>query len=132
LSWTIVAFFVYGSQPKLGASTADLLSFFHGHRTRILIATVVFCFSSWNCRRPSGRLFPRRSSERERGVWASRLPTRDWGSTTLGRRRSLSSSSTTLIASRLRNVLASLDLADHAVAQPDRLFCAEPNKALAA
>jgi hypothetical protein len=42
---TIVAFFVYGSQPKLGASPADLLSFFHGDRTRILIATVIFCFS---------------------------------------------------------------------------------------
>ena len=42
---TIVAFFVYGSQPKLGASPADLLSFFHGDRTRILIATVIFCVS---------------------------------------------------------------------------------------
>jgi hypothetical protein len=42
---TIVAFFIYGSQPKLGASPAELLSFFHGDRTRILIATVVFCFS---------------------------------------------------------------------------------------
>jgi hypothetical protein len=41
----IVAFFVYGSQPKLGASPADLLSFFHGDRTRILIATVIFCFA---------------------------------------------------------------------------------------
>jgi hypothetical protein len=35
---------VYG-QPKLGASPAELLSFFHGDRTRILIATVIFCFS---------------------------------------------------------------------------------------
>jgi hypothetical protein len=42
---TIVAFFVYGSQPKLGASPAELLSFFHGDRTRILIATVFFCLS---------------------------------------------------------------------------------------
>ncbi len=41
---TIVAFFIYGSQPELGASPAELLSFFHGDRTRILIATVVFCF----------------------------------------------------------------------------------------
>jgi hypothetical protein len=42
---TIVAFFIYGDQPKLGASPAELLSFFHGDRTRILIATVIFCFS---------------------------------------------------------------------------------------
>jgi hypothetical protein len=41
----IVASFVYGAQPKLGASPADLLSFFHGDRTRILIATVIFCFA---------------------------------------------------------------------------------------
>src|SRR6186997_2682174 len=42
---TIVAFFVYGDQPKLGASPGELLSFFHGDRTRILIATVIFCFA---------------------------------------------------------------------------------------
>jgi hypothetical protein len=42
---TIVAFFVYGDQPKLGASPAELLSFFHGDRTRILIATVIFCLA---------------------------------------------------------------------------------------
>jgi hypothetical protein len=42
---TVVAFLIYGSQPKLGASPAELLSFFHGDRTRILIATVVFCVS---------------------------------------------------------------------------------------
>ena len=41
----IVAFAVYGSQPKLGASADDLVSFFNGDRTRILIATVIFCFS---------------------------------------------------------------------------------------
>ena len=42
---TIVAFFVYGDQPNLGASPGELLSFFHGDRTRILIATVIFCFA---------------------------------------------------------------------------------------
>jgi hypothetical protein len=42
---TIVAFFIYGDQPKLGASPAELLSFFHGDRTRILIATIIFCFA---------------------------------------------------------------------------------------
>jgi hypothetical protein len=41
----IVAFVIYGSQPKLGASDAKLVSFFDGDRTRILIATVFFCFS---------------------------------------------------------------------------------------
>jgi hypothetical protein len=37
--------FVYGKQPRLGASPAELVSFFHGDRTRILIATVIFCFA---------------------------------------------------------------------------------------
>jgi hypothetical protein len=41
----IVAFVIYGSQPKLGASADQLVSFFDGDRTRILIATVVFCFA---------------------------------------------------------------------------------------
>jgi hypothetical protein len=41
----VVAFVFYGDQPKLGASPADLVSFFHGDRTRILIATVIFCFA---------------------------------------------------------------------------------------
>jgi hypothetical protein len=41
----VVASVFYGSQPKLGASPADLVSFFHGDRTRILIATVIFCFA---------------------------------------------------------------------------------------
>jgi hypothetical protein len=41
----IVAFVIYGSQPKLGASADQLVSFFDGDRTRILIATVIFCFA---------------------------------------------------------------------------------------
>ena len=41
----IIASVFYGSQPKLGASPAELVSFFHGDRTRILIATVIFCLS---------------------------------------------------------------------------------------
>jgi len=41
----VVAFVFYGSQPKLGASADELVSFFHGDRTRILIATVIFLFS---------------------------------------------------------------------------------------
>jgi hypothetical protein len=41
----IVASVIYGSQPKVGASTDKLVSFYDGDRTRILIATVFFCFS---------------------------------------------------------------------------------------
>jgi hypothetical protein len=41
----VVASLIYGSQPKLGASSDQLVSFFDGDRTRILIATVFFCFS---------------------------------------------------------------------------------------
>ena len=45
LALIVVSFFVYGRQPKLGASPAELLSFFHGDRNRILIATIIFCFA---------------------------------------------------------------------------------------
>ena len=38
----IVAFVIYGNQPKVGASTDKLVSFYDGDRTRILIATVIF------------------------------------------------------------------------------------------
>jgi hypothetical protein len=41
----IVASVIYGSQPKVGASADKLVSFYDGDRTRILIATVFFCFS---------------------------------------------------------------------------------------
>jgi hypothetical protein len=41
----VIASVFYGSQPNLGASPAELVSFFHGDRTRILIATVIFCFA---------------------------------------------------------------------------------------
>jgi hypothetical protein len=41
----IVAGIFYGNQPKQGASAEQLVSFFHGDRTRILIATVIFCFA---------------------------------------------------------------------------------------
>jgi hypothetical protein len=41
----IVAYVIYGSQPKVGASAEELVSFYDGHRTRILIATVVLCFA---------------------------------------------------------------------------------------
>jgi hypothetical protein len=38
----VVAWIIYGDQPKLGASAADLVSFYDGDRTRILIASVIF------------------------------------------------------------------------------------------
>jgi hypothetical protein len=41
----VIAGFIYGDQPKLGASTPELVSFYDGDRTRILIATVIFCVS---------------------------------------------------------------------------------------
>jgi hypothetical protein len=41
----IVASLIYGSQPNVGASTDELVSFFDGDRTRILVATVFFCFA---------------------------------------------------------------------------------------
>jgi hypothetical protein len=41
----VVSFFIYGKQPKLGASPAELVSFFHGDRNRILVATIIFCFA---------------------------------------------------------------------------------------
>src|SRR6476659_8337334 len=44
----VIAWIVYGDQPKVGASAADLVSFYHGDRTRILIATVIFGFGVLN------------------------------------------------------------------------------------
>jgi hypothetical protein len=38
----VVAWLVYGSQPKLGASADALNAFYDGDRTRILIAAVIF------------------------------------------------------------------------------------------
>jgi hypothetical protein len=37
----IIAYFVYGYQPQVGASPDALVTFYHGDRTRILIAAVV-------------------------------------------------------------------------------------------
>ena len=37
----IVAYVIYGNQPKVGASADKLVSFYDGDRTRILIATVI-------------------------------------------------------------------------------------------
>jgi hypothetical protein len=38
----IIAYIIYGDQPKVGASAAKLVSFYDGDRTRILVATVIF------------------------------------------------------------------------------------------
>jgi hypothetical protein len=38
----IVAYVIYGDQPKAGAPASELLSFYDGDRTRILIASVIF------------------------------------------------------------------------------------------
>jgi hypothetical protein len=37
----IIAYIIYGNQPKVGASAGKLVSFYDGDRTRILIATVI-------------------------------------------------------------------------------------------
>jgi hypothetical protein len=39
----IIASVFYGNQPGLGASTHQLVAFFNGDRTHILIAAVIFC-----------------------------------------------------------------------------------------
>ena len=44
----IVASAVYGSGPKLGASADDLVSFYDGDRTRVLIAVPIFCLAILN------------------------------------------------------------------------------------
>ena len=41
----LIAYGVFGGQPKVGASAAELVSFYDGHRTRILIATVILGFA---------------------------------------------------------------------------------------
>ena len=41
----IIASLIYGSAPKAGAGSDQLVSFFNGDRTRILIAAIVFCFA---------------------------------------------------------------------------------------
>jgi hypothetical protein len=38
----VVAFIIYGDQPKVGASQEKLVSFYDGDRTRILVASVIF------------------------------------------------------------------------------------------
>jgi hypothetical protein len=38
----IIAYFIYGDQPKVGSSPDTLISFYDGNRVRILIATFIF------------------------------------------------------------------------------------------
>ena len=42
VAFFIVAYFIYGNQPQVGASADSLVAFYHGERMRILIAAV-FC-----------------------------------------------------------------------------------------
>ena len=44
----VVAYFVYGSQPHVGASAEALVAFYQGDRMRILIATVLCGFAVLN------------------------------------------------------------------------------------
>src|SRR5262249_7210670 len=38
----VIAYFIYGSQPQVGASTDAVAAFYEGDRTWILIAAVIF------------------------------------------------------------------------------------------
>jgi hypothetical protein len=44
----VVAAVIYGGSPKVGASAEELASFYEGDRTRILVATVIFCIGFLN------------------------------------------------------------------------------------
>jgi hypothetical protein len=44
----VIAYVIYGDQPKVGASADKLVSFYDGDRTRILIATVIFALAVLN------------------------------------------------------------------------------------
>jgi hypothetical protein len=44
----VIAYVIYGDQPKVGASAGKLVSFYDGDRTRILIATVIFALAVLN------------------------------------------------------------------------------------
>ncbi|OKI54655.1 hypothetical protein [Micromonospora sp. CB01531] len=44
----VVAYFIYGNQPRVGASTDTLVSFYDGDSTQILIATVIFAYAVLN------------------------------------------------------------------------------------
>jgi len=44
----IIGSIIYGSQPKVGSSAAELVSFYDGDRTRILIAATLLAFNLLN------------------------------------------------------------------------------------
>ncbi len=44
----IISWVIYGSQPKVGASPVELVSFYDGDRTRILIGATLFAFNLLN------------------------------------------------------------------------------------
>lgn len=44
----VVAYFIYGDQPKVGSSPDALVAFYDGNRTKILIAAVMFGFAVLN------------------------------------------------------------------------------------
>jgi hypothetical protein len=48
IAFFVVGYIIYGTPPKVGASTQSLVSFYDGDRTRILIAAVFFGFAVLN------------------------------------------------------------------------------------
>ncbi len=65
----IVAYFLYGDQPHVGASADTLVAFYHGGRLRVLIAAVLGGFAVLNLTglpQPSGQ--PWRRPDRTAGA----------------------------------------------------------------
>src|SRR3981081_208847 len=44
----VIAYFIYGDQPKVGSSPDALASFYDGNRMRIIIATIINGFALLN------------------------------------------------------------------------------------
>lgn len=68
----IVASFMYGNQPGVGASASDLVAYYHGNSTRILIAGFILTFGVlylvWFASALSSVI-----RDRDQGTWATTL-----------------------------------------------------------
>ena len=52
----VACWIIYGSQPKVGSSAAELVSFYDGDRTRILIAATLLALNVLNLRTPESAI----------------------------------------------------------------------------
>jgi hypothetical protein len=48
IAFFVLAYFIYGSQPHVGASSDAVVAFYNGERTRILIAALISCLNVLN------------------------------------------------------------------------------------